>query len=249
MELKEYMNIIRKRLWLIAAIVIVACLGAGLKTYMTTPLYNAEAKLIVNQTYDRQGTAMLDYTLIQTNIMVINSYTEVIKSSAILDKVVASYPDLGLTSQQLASMISVSSANDSQVMNLTVQDTSYEQAAKTVNAVAKIFEAQIPSIMKVDNVTTLSQAPLEENAAPINVNPVMSILISFVIGLMLAVGLVFLLEYLDDTFKSEAELERELGIPVIAVIARIRKEDVKSSHSVTTSQQQVGESSYATVNH
>lgn len=248
MELKEYMNIIRKRLWLIAAIVIVACLGAGVKTFMTTPLYNAEAKLIVNQTYDRQGTAMLDYSLIQTNVMVISSYTEVIKSSAILDKVVATYPDLGLTSQQLASMISVSSANDSQVMNLRVQDTSYEQAAKTVNAVARIFEAQIPSIMNVDNVTILSEAPLEANAAPININLVMSILISFVVGLMLAVGLVFLLEYLDDTYKSEAELERELGLPVLAVIARIKKDDVKSSQPVTTTQQQVGESSYATFN-
>lgn len=248
MELKEYMNIIRKRLWLIAAIVIVACLGAGVKTFMTTPLYNAEAKLIVNQTYDRQGTAMLDYSLIQTNVMVISSYTEVIKSSAIMDKVVAAYPDLGLTSQQLASMISVSSANDSQVMNLSVQDTSYEQAAKTVNAVAKIFERQIPSIMNVDNVTILSEAPLEANAAPININPVMSILISFVVGLMLAVGLVFLLEYLDDTYKSEAELERELGLPVLAVIARIKKDDVKSSQPAITTQQQVGESSYATFN-
>ncbi|MEF3351627.1 Wzz/FepE/Etk N-terminal domain-containing protein [Paenibacillus sp. GYB006] len=248
MELKEYLNIIRKRLWLIAAIVIVACLGAGLKTFMTTPLYNAEAKLIVNQTYDRQGTAMLDYSLIQTNVMVISSYTEVIKSSAILDKVVAAYPDLGLTSQQLASMISVSSANDSQVMNLSVQDTSYEQAAKTVNAVAKMFERQIPSIMNVDNVTILSEAPLEANAAPININLVMSILISFVVGLMLAVGLVFLLEYLDDTYKSEAELERELGLPVLAVIARIKKDDVKSSQPSITTQQQVGESSYATIN-
>lgn len=248
MELKEYMNIIRKRLWLIAAIVIVACLGAGVKTFMTTPLYNAEAKLIVNQTYDRQGTAMLDYSLIQTNVMVISSYTEVIKSSAIMDKVVAAYPDLGVTSQQLASMISVSSANDSQVMNLSVQDTSYEQAAKTVNTVAKIFERQIPSIMNVDNVTILSEAPLEVNAAPININPVMSILISFVVGLMLAVGLVFLLEYLDDTYKSETELERELGLPVLAVIARIKKDDVKSSQPAITTQQQVGESSYATFN-
>lgn len=248
MELKEYINIIRKRLWLIAVIVIVVCLGAGIKTYTTAPIYNAVAKLIVNQTYDRQGTEMMDYSLIQTNIKVISSYSEVIRSSAILDKVVAAYPDLELTSQQLASMITVSSANDSQVMNIIVQSDSYEKAAKTVNAVARIFESQIPSIMKVDNVTILDQAPLEASVAPININPVMNILISFVIGLMLSIGLVFLLEYLDDTFKSETELERELGLPVIAVITKIRKDDVKSYSSLTTSQQQVGESSYATLN-
>lgn len=127
--LKEYLNIIRKRLWLIAVIVIVACLGAAAKTYMTTPLYNAEAKLIVNQAYDRQGTTMLDYSLIQTNIALINSYSEILKSSAILDKVLTAYPDLGYTTEELASMINVSSANDSQVMNLTVQTTSYEKSS------------------------------------------------------------------------------------------------------------------------
>lgn len=248
MELKEYMSILRKRIWLIAVIVIIACLGSTVKTYMTTALYNAEAKLIVNQAYDRQGTNMLDYNLIQTNIMVINSYTEIIKSSAILDEVLNAYPDLEYTPEQLASMITVSSANESQVMNLSVQATSYEKAAKTANAVARIFEKEIPSIMQVDNVTILSQAPLERDAAPININPVMSILISFVVGLMLSVGLVFLLEYLDDTFKTEEELERELGLPVIAVIAKIKKEDVKQSIHTTSSHGQVGEGTYATIN-
>ncbi|GAK41121.1 hypothetical protein TCA2_3612 [Paenibacillus sp. TCA20] len=248
MELKEYMNIIRKRVWLIAIIVIVACIGAGVKTYMTTPQYPAEAKIIVNQTYDRQGTAMLDYTLIQTNVMLINSYTEIIKSSAILDKVLEAYPDLGFTTEELASMITVSAANESQIMNLAVTATSYEKAAKTVNAVARIFEREIPTIMQVDNVTILNQAPLEANVPPVNINLMMSILISFVVGLMLSVGLVFLLEYLDDTFKTEAELERELGLPVVAVIARIKKDDVKSSHHTSISQGQVGEANYATVN-
>lgn len=249
MELKEYMYIIRKRIWLIVVIVVIACVGAGIKTFLTTPLYNAEAKLIVNQAFDRQGTTMLDLNSIQTNIMVINSYTEIIKSSAILDEVLKAYPDLGFTTEQLASMITVSSANESQVMNLTVQATSYEKAAKTANAVARIFEKEVPSIMQVDNVTILNQASLEKtNVAPVNINTLLSILISFVVGVMLSLGLVFLLEYLDDTFKSESELERELGLPVIAVIAKIRKEDAKQTVYATTTHGQVGDSNYATIN-
>jgi capsular polysaccharide biosynthesis protein len=247
-ELKEYMQILRKRIWIIVAFVAVACIGAGVKNYFfTVPIYEANAKLIVNQAYNAEGVPSLDIGSIQTNIKVINSYMEIIKSSAILDKVAATYPDLGMNGNQLAQNISVTTANESQVMSLTATGLSSEKAAKTVNAVAKVFESQIPVIMKVDNVTILSEAKPTESSRPINVNPTVNILISFLVGLLLAVGFVFLLEYLDDTLKTEDELEKELGIPALAVISKIKKEEVRSSKQ-TTSQKQVGDGQYATVN-
>ncbi|MDK8191579.1 Wzz/FepE/Etk N-terminal domain-containing protein [Paenibacillus sp. UMB7766-LJ446] len=249
MELKEYMHILRKRIWIIIAFVAVACIGAGVKNYfLTVPIYEANAKLIVNQAYNAQGIPSLDISSIQTNIKVINSYIEIIKSSAILDKVAATYPDLGMSGNQLAQSIRVTTANESQVMSLTATGLSSEKAAKTVNAVAKVFKSQIPVIMKVDNVTILSEAKPTDSSRPINVNPVINILISFLVGLLLAIGFVFLLEYLDDTLKTEDELEKELGIPALAVISKIRKEEARFSKHSTTSQKQVGDGQYATVN-
>ncbi|CAM3032228.1 lipopolysaccharide biosynthesis protein [Paenibacillus taichungensis] len=249
MELKEYMQILRKRIWIIVAFVAVACIGAGVKNYfLTVPLYEANAKLIVNQAYNVQGVPSLDISSIQTNIKVINSYIEIIKSSAILDKVAATYPDLDMSGNQLAQSIRVTTANESQVMSLTATGLSSEKAAKTVNAVAKVFKSQIPVIMKVDNVTILSEAKPTDSSKPINVNPVINILISFLVGLLLSIGFIFLLEYLDDTLKTEDELEKELGIPTLAVISRIRKEEARLSKQSTTSQKQVGDGQYATVN-
>ncbi|MEC0106644.1 Wzz/FepE/Etk N-terminal domain-containing protein [Paenibacillus taichungensis] len=249
MELKEYMQILRKRIWIIVAFVAVACIGAGVKNYFfTVPVYEASSKIIVNQAYNAQGVPNLDYASIQTNIKVINSYMEIIKSSAILDKVATTYPDLGLTGKALGERIKVSTANESQVMNLTAIGVSPEKAAKTVNAVTKIFKSQIPVIMKVDNITILSEANPNDNTKPVNYNPLMNVLISFIVGLLLAIGLVFLLEYLDDTLKTEDEIERELGIPALAVISRVKKDDARSSKQTILSQQQVGENQYATIN-
>lgn len=248
MELKEYMQILRKRIWIIVAFVAVACIGAGVKNYFfTVPVYEANAKLIVNQAYNADGTPVMDVNSIQTNIKLISSYIEIIKSSAILDKVAATYPDLGMNGNQLAQNIRVSTAEESQVMSITATGVSTEKAAKTVNAVAKVFKSQIPVIMKVDNITILNEAKPTDLLRPINVNPIANILISFLVGLLLAVGFVFLLEYLDDTLKTEDELEKELGIPALAVISKIKKEEVRNSKQ-TTSQKQVGDGQYATVN-
>ena len=67
---------------------------------------------------------------------------------------------------------------------------------------------------------------------------------------MLAVGLVFLLDYLDDTVKSEAEILDTLDdVPVLAVVGMMSKADLKKSARMKTIQKtKVGDSPYATLN-
>lgn len=249
MELKQYFRVLLKKWWLIATIVIIAIAATGVKSfYFTTPIYAANAKLIVNQS-SGEGGAGLNASTIQTSIFLINSYKEIIKSSAIMNKVVEEYPNLGENAWKLSSKISVTSANNSQVMNLIYQDTSYTKAAEVVNAVSTVFKEQIPHIMNVDNITILSEADISASPAPINFNPVMNLLISFAVSLMLAIGLVFLLDYLDDTLKSESDIIEILDVPVLAVVGKMSKADLKKSARMKAAQKsKVGESQYATIN-
>ncbi len=46
----------------------------------------------------------------------------------------------------------------------------------------------------------------------------MNIAIAFLLGFMVSVGLVFLLEYLDNTYKNKEQLEKDLDIPVLGTI-------------------------------
>lgn len=249
MELKQYFRVIQKKWWLIAIIVMIAMAAAGVKSfYFTTPIYAANAKLIVNQS-SGDGAATLNASTIQTSIFLINSYKEIIKSSAVMNKVVEKYPELGESPAQLAAKISVTSANNSQVMNLLYQDTSYEKAVKVVNGVSTVFKEQIPNIMNVDNITILSEADSTTTPAPINLNPLMNILISFVVSLILAIGFVFLLDYLDDTLEAEAEIIEIMNAPVLAVVGKISKSDLrKSTRAKAIEKQKVGENQYATLN-
>lgn len=250
MELKEYAKIITKKWWLILGIVIIVVAITGIKNYLfTTPIYSANAKLIVNQSSSEGTNAAPSVGTVQTSIYLINSYKEIIKSAAIMNKVVEQFPDLGASAVKISSGISVTSANNSQVMNLTYQDQSYEKAANIVNAVSKVFQEQIPLIMKIDNITILTEADTTANPYPINLNPIMNIFISLIVSLILSIGLVLLLEYLDDTLKTESELMEILDIPVLAVVGKISKEDLKAARKKSLSQkQQVGDSQYATIN-
>ncbi|AJS59970.1 YveK family protein [Paenibacillus sp. IHBB 10380] len=250
MELKQYFRIIQKKWWLIVAIIIIAIAATLVKSlYFTIPIYSANAKLIVNQSASVGEVETLNAGTIQTSIILINSYKEIIRSSAIMNKVVEKFPELGSNSREMSSKISVTSANNSQVMNLVYEDTSYAKAAAIVNAVSTVFKAEIPHIMNADNITILSEADTTASPSPININPIMNILISLVVSLMLAIGLVFLLDYLDDTLKTEAEIVEIMDVSVLAVVGKITKGDLKISRRTKALQKpKVGESKYASIN-
>ncbi|MEK0313675.1 YveK family protein [Cohnella sp. 56] len=235
LDLKDYFRIIRKRLWWIVGVVLIVTVAAGLySTYVKDPIYQASTKIIVNQSASQvAANQQLNSDMVNTNIKMIETYKEIIKTPAILDKVVEQYPNLGLTSEQLAGKIKVSSVNNTQVMTVGVTDLSYRKAAETANAVSEIFRQEIPGIFKVENVSILNHAKIDpaDQPGPISPNIPLNIAIAFIVSLMLSVGVAFLLEYMDDSIKTEADVERYLELPVLASISKVNFDEHQAGNA------------------
>jgi capsular polysaccharide biosynthesis protein len=226
-SLKELFETIRKRLWMIIAITTVAVLVAAIISYFfLTPMYQSSTQVLVNQ--EKSDTASYNYTDIRTNVEIINTYSVIITSPAILDKV-SEEIDGERTPSQIKSAITVRSEGNSQVFSITVIDQDPALAVEIANTTANIFKKDIKNLMSVDNVSVLAQAKLSENPSPVNPNPVLNMAIALVVGLMAGVGLAFLLEYLDNTIKTEQDIEKLLGLPVLGAIAEIDLEKELSS--------------------
>ncbi|MGO4108851.1 YveK family protein [Paenibacillus sp. YAF4_2] len=223
LDLREYFLIVRKRLALIVIFVLICTIAAGVYTMLfKDPIYEASTKIVVNQTSQQQlSVGQLDLNQINSNIKMIDTYKEVIKTPAILGKVAEQYPQLGLSAKELSEKIQVSSVNDTQVMTLAVQDVSYKQAAEIVNAISIVFQKEIPNIFNIENVSILNEASLDDQPGPVAPNVTLTIIISFIVSLMVAVGIAFLLEYMDDTIKTEADVERYLGQATLAMVAKV----------------------------
>jgi capsular polysaccharide biosynthesis protein len=228
-SLKDIALTLRKRLRLIVLIAAVAVAISGIISYfILTPVYQASTQILVNQKTTEQPT--LDPSQMRTNVDIINTYSIIIKSPSILNKVVDDY-DLQQSTDALTGKITVSSEQNAQVFNLTVQDEDPAQAVKLANAISKTFSTEVPSIMNVDNVKVLSPAVLKENPSPIKPKPLLNIAIALVVGLMAGVGIAFLLEYLDNTIKTEEDIQNILQLPVLGVIPKIAIEDEKAHFS------------------
>ncbi|THF80840.1 YveK family protein [Cohnella fermenti] len=230
LDLRDYFLIVRKRIWWIVSFVLIVTIAAGAYSkFVKSPVYEASTKIIVNRSSSAVSSQGLDLNEVNTNIKMIDTYKEIIKTPAILDKVVEQHPEFGVTADQLKGKISVSSVNNTQVMTLIVRDGSYEAAARMVNAVSAIFKEEIPEIFNVENVSILNEAKLDISPGPVAPNVPLNVIIAFVVSLMIAVGAAFLLEYLDDTIKTEEDVEAILGLPTLATIAKLQVDEIPAA--------------------
>ncbi|WP_096156429.1 YveK family protein [Bacillus sp. FJAT-45066] len=221
-SLKELFQTIRKRLSLIMLITIIATTVSGMVSFFVlTPIYQSSTQILVNQS--KNETGQYSSADIQSNLQLINTYNEIIKSPAILS-IVSEQVGGGETAVSLNSKVTVSSANNSQVVNIRVEHEDPAMAALIANATATVFQREIISLMNVDNVNILSEATA--STSPVKPNPQLNMAIALVVGLMAGVGLAFLLEFLDNTVKSEQDVENQLGLPVLGVITVISEDEL-----------------------
>lgn len=238
----DYINLIKKRLWLIMVFVLISCATTFyVSKNFVVPVYSASGQLLVNNTANVPESNNLNNLNFSLNL--IESYKEIMKSPTIMKSVVADHPEFNLTEEQLAGKLQVKSSEKSSVINISVQDEDYATAAGIVNAVSQSFIRSLPALMKLDNVTFLTPADPAKVPGPVNGGVAMNIIISFVVSLMAAIGLILLMETLSGTLRSEKEAEFDLGLPVIASIPVIRKRDLGKA---ANSKARVGEGAYVT---
>ncbi|SEH44127.1 Capsular polysaccharide biosynthesis protein [Halobacillus karajensis] len=225
-SLKEIFEVLKKRILLILSLAVgAAVLSALITLFVLTPTYEASSQFIVSQSQDQSQNTPYNIDDIRTNVELINTYNEVIKSPRILDEV-ANEMGIDLTAAALSKKLQVSNSNESQVVNVTATDEDPQRAADLANTTVSVFQSEIPNLMNVDNVNVLSEAMVGADPTPVSPNTTLNIAIALVVGLMVGVGLAFLLEYLDTSIKEEADIEENLGLPVLGVVSTITSDDI-----------------------
>lgn len=219
-SLQELLQVLKKRLFLIITITLAAvAVSAAVSYFVLTPVYEVKTTMMAYGADKKLESDSNSLTEIQTNLKLINTYNDLIKSDKILEKVLNEL-ELDMTMGQLAGKINVSNNKESHVIYISVKDTDPYRAAEIANMTAQIFEKEIQQEMNA-SIKQWSKAKVSENQAPVEPKPLLNIAIAAVIGLMLGVGLAFLLEFLDNTIKTEQDIENTLELPVIGVIMDI----------------------------
>jgi capsular polysaccharide biosynthesis protein len=124
-----------------------------------------------------------------------------------------------ISSQDLRGNLTIEQVEETRLLRFSYRDTEPERAQEVVNHVADVYATRIPEMSKISSKITATVGNYARVPnAPISPNPVRNGLVALAMGLMLGIGLAFLLEYLDDSWRSPEEVEQVSGVPTFGVI-------------------------------
>ena len=194
-------------------------LGIGYTIFLKTPLYKGNTTLILvkKQTGYEQGGITQTQNDIVLNQKLVTTYSEIVKSRRVLNQVVKKL-NLGYNSSELSKKINVSSVSDTEIIKISVSDENNKKASQIANTIADVFKEEVMEIYSLENVSIIDKAEVQDN--PYNVQILKDVAIFLMVGLVVSVGIMFVVYYFDTSVKSTEEIESKLGIPVIGNVPR-----------------------------
>ncbi|SOB93677.1 capsular polysaccharide biosynthesis protein [Ureibacillus xyleni] len=227
-DFKQIYKILFRRLIVIISILILTIsISIIFSLFIVKPTYQAQSQILINQK-EIIGENDVLYQF-ETDIQLIKTYSVIIKSPAILDKVVSELK-LNMSVEELAEKVSLYHEENSKVVNLIVEDDDPNRAVQITNKVADVFKEEIPKLINVDNINILSIAKMDDKPSPVKPNIPFNLSLGVLFGILLSVGVVFLLEIMDTTIKSEDDIE-QFKIPIMGVVTMISSEDIHGPYS------------------
>jgi non-specific protein-tyrosine kinase len=181
-----------------------------------TPVYRATTTLLVNQT---QTPGVIAYNDILTSERLTKTYSELVTKRPVLEAVIArvGQPE---DIETLRDMVNVSVIRDTQLLRLSAESEDPALAAVLANATAQAFidQNKVTDLSQPGSVSVVELATMP--TSPVKPQIPLNVALGIVAGLVVAAGLVLLMEYLDDTVKSEQDVDRLAGLTTLGMVVR-----------------------------
>ncbi len=203
-----------RRFWILV-LCFALCFGYIYYTKETVkvPLYTASATMYVSNSNDVRYYYSTSDTYNAQKL--IETCSVVIKTNKVIDKVVDQL-DGKYKASEIRSSISVSSIQETEVMQIICTTTDPNKSAEICNAILVV----VPSILK-ENIKVGAAEILDEAQVPQTKTNLPSFRQPFIYGIAAAAvaGVIIVVAYLLDTrIKSKEEITAQYGIPVLSDI-------------------------------
>ena len=208
-EFEELWYLFKKKFWIIIVITVIATSLAVLKVSKLQPSYSASAKVFMgngNDMFDIYSESELSYYS-----QFITIFSEISKIDGFLDDTLKKHK-----------------IDNTPIVNMYYSSYTDYQMAETLDAVCEVLLDKVKEIMPTTNPTILSEAKV----ATIYPNKTKLPIIAFGVGIILSIGLILVLDYLDTRIISKKQLEKIVPVPVLGCIPVEEKEFRKEVKNV-----------------
>ena len=200
--------------WIILSTLVFAGIVFVATYFLITPMYRASATFYVNNSTGTSDNASISSADLTASAKLVDTYAAIIKSNAIVDRVVA---ELGedVTSSKIKNNLTTKSVNNTEVFTVSVTHENPKTAVRIVNLITEIAPAQIAEIVEGSSTKIIDYPKMPTGID--SPNYIKNAMLGGIVGFILACAIIIIRSLLDNSIKSAADLEY-WGIPVLGVI-------------------------------
>jgi len=213
--LTDLLQVVWRRLWvivLVATLLTGAAVGVSL---LQTPTYAASIKVLVGQKPGESNSLGGDVSGLQqiTQSMAVWIDTRPVAEATIQRLDLQDSPD------QILANTTSAQIGATQFVEVWYTDTDPKEAQMVANAIGEVFSEQVSEVSpSASDITATVLDPAVMPTTPVSPDPLRNGLVALAFGTMLGLGLAFLLEHLDDRWRSPEEVEQVSGVPTFGVV-------------------------------
>jgi succinoglycan biosynthesis transport protein ExoP len=221
-DLAGYLAILRRRGIAIALCLIAGLCGGYYAGHHGAKTFRASARVLVNIPAARTLQDQLAGAQLSGNL--VNTYAAVVTSRAVAQRVAES---LGLPQgpDAVAKALSASAEPNTYLIDIAAHDASPQQAQALANAAAAGLQKAVAGLQSGvgDRVSVQIVDLAAVPTTPVSPRPALNLALGGVLGLLAGVVVAALLEALDRTVKTVAEVNRLLALPLVGLVPRRRE--------------------------
>ncbi|WP_414841203.1 YveK family protein [Enterococcus saccharolyticus] len=230
-SLKEIFEVLKKH---IALIIVSIFIGVGLAGAITffviTPQYSSRAQLIVTLPQNENTNSNLND--VNYNLQMLNTYKDIIKEGDALalqvqERLAKDY-DIQLTPGQIKENLEVTQSQNSQMFSISAKSDKAIDAEHIANTAAEVFQDTVKDVLtNVDKITIVSKATA--SSTPVSPNNKLNLAIGLVLGVMVGVGLAFLMQLLDRTVKDSRFVTDNLEFTILGTVPQMTQKEINAT--------------------
>jgi len=137
-DIRRYLSLMLHWAWLLALATILGGSAAFIMSMRTTPIYLAATRLYINEA---PATRTADYASVLTSERLARTYSELLTTKPVLEEVIRRL-NLNMDANTLQRAVQVDLLTDTQLIDLSVEDTSPTRAADIANTIVTVFSEQ-----------------------------------------------------------------------------------------------------------
>lgn len=215
------------KLWIMILVAVIV--GGSLFAYnfiTYEPQYKSTASMLVLR--DSKDSDIDSYSVdVNAALKLVEDCKEILTTPRVLNEVIKENY-LSYSYDQLKSMITVTSKENSSLLEIVVKTNDPQKSKTIVDSICAHGDIIIDEVYQCDQIQSVYEGTLDKT--PINSRfSVVSVLIAIVAFILTYI--VFVLIYIFDDRVSDPDLvERNLGLPVLALIPNMKSEKVKGKY-------------------